>query len=224
VPEDGATWRAEAQRATFPDLTETEPQAALRAVQEAHPGRKPVDQGKVREATLMLLDAIGENPLREGLRDTPDRVARAWAEFMDYDPGKVSASFASEGTDQMVVVSGMRVWSLCEHHLLPFYCDVTVGYLADDHLLGLSKLARIAHKHAHGLQVQERLVEQIAAEVKDLAGTRDVAVVASGVHLCMVMRGVRTDGRMTSASISGRFREPSARAEFMSLAANASQL
>jgi GTP cyclohydrolase I len=119
----------------------------------------------------------------------------------------------------MVVVSGVRVWSLCEHHLMPFSCDVTVGYVARGLVLGLSKFARIAHKHAHSLQVQERLGQQIADDVARASGSPDVAVLCRGVHLCMAARGVRSDGVMTSSVLRGAFRHtPSARAEFLDLA------
>lgn len=126
---------------------------------------------------------------------------------MEYDPGNTDTCFESVTTDQMVVVTGMRVFSLCEHHLLPFWCDISIGYIATDKVLGLSKFARIAHKHAHKLQIQERLVHEIAEEIKEITGIQDVAVVSKGVHLCMVMRGVRTPGVLHSSILSGRFRE-----------------
>lgn len=127
--------------------------------------------------------------------------------------------FESVQTDQMVTVSGMRVWSLCEHHLLPFWCDVSVGYLAKRHVLGLSKLARIAHHRAHALQLQERLVQQIASDVARLAKTKDVAVVAQGEHLCMSMRGIKTPGLMVSSVMKGAFlKQPEVRAEFLGIA------
>lgn len=167
----------------------------------------------------MLLAAIGEDPEREGLRDTPRRWAKSWAEFMDYDPGKVDTCFEAVKADQMVVVSGVRVWSLCEHHLLPFWCDVAVGYTTDQAVIGLSKVARLAHKHAHRLQVQERLVEGIADDVQAQTGSENVAVLAQGVHTCMVMRGIKTPGTMTSSAMRGSFRHnDAARAEFLRLA------
>ncbi len=165
-----------------------------------------------------LIVAIGENPDREGLRDTPARWARFWDEFVNYDPGKTDVTFASATTDQMVVIGPLRVWSLCEHHMLPFWCDISIGYIAGDRVLGLSKFARIAHKFSHGLQIQERLVHQIADEVQKLTGSKDVAVLGDGVHLCMVMRGIKTPGKMKTSIMRGVFREGhSARAEFMAL-------
>lgn len=180
--------------------------------------RERVSRHEVARAVRALLEAMGQDPEREGLRDTPRRVAEFWKEFMDYDPGKLETTFESVRTDQMVAVTGMRVWSVCEHHLLPFWCDVSVGYIAQDRVLGLSKFARIAHRHAHQLQLQERLVDGIAAEVKARARSSSVAVVARGVHLCMVMRGIRTPAVMTSSAMHGAFREnPVARQEFMAL-------
>ncbi len=181
--------------------------------------RRPVDFHAALDAVRDLLQALGEDPDREGLQDTPRRVAAMWQEFIDYDPGRLDTAFAAQRTDQMVVVSGMRVWSMCEHHLLPFWCDVSIGYLARAKVLGLSKMGRIAHKHAHQLQLQERLVDGIATELQEVLGHEDVAVVATGEHLCMTMRGIATPHRMTSSSIHGAFREVAARAEFFSLVA-----
>lgn len=165
-----------------------------------------------------LLQAIGEDPERDGLKDTPRRFADWWEEFICYHPGSLDTCFESVTTDQMVTVSDMRVWSLCEHHLLPFWCDVSIGYIAGEQVLGLSKFARIAHKYAHTLQLQERLCHQIADEVTQIVGTEDVAVLASGQHLCMAMRGIRTPGTMTSSVMRGVFRSSSeARMEFLTL-------
>lgn len=165
-----------------------------------------------------LLEALGEDSTREGLLDTPRRFADAWQEFIEYEPGKLNTTFGSVVSDQLVIVSGIRVWSFCEHHLLPFWCDVHIGYISQDKLLGLSKFARIAHAKAHKLQVQERLVEEIALEVKELAQTDDIAVLAEGEHLCMTMRGIQTPAKMISSVMWGVFREEdSARAEFLAL-------
>jgi GTP cyclohydrolase I len=153
------------------------------------------------------------------LVDTPRRFAAWWREFIEYDPGTVDTTFEAVSTDQMVIVSGLRVWSLCEHHLLPFWCDVSIGYITGDRVLGLSKFARIAHQVAHRPQLQERIVQEIADEVERLVQSRGVAVIASGQHLCMTMRGIKTDGRMKTSVMRGVFREDSdARREFLSLA------
>lgn len=166
-----------------------------------------------------LLTAIGEDPERPGLLDTPRRFADSWQEFIEYDPGRVDTVFEQVEADQLVVVSGIRVWSLCEHHMLPFWCDLAIGYIADGKVLGLSKFGRIAHQCAHRLQIQERLVQQVADEVQRVTQSPDVAVLASGVHLCMVMRGIKTPALMTSSVMRGCFRqEASARQEFLNLA------
>jgi len=177
-----------------------------------------VDRVGVERAIRLLLMCIGEDDLREGLRETPVRLARFWKEFIDYDPGKVDVTFSSVETDQMVVVKDIRVYSLCEHHLLPMILDVNIGYITRDKVLGLSKLARIAHKHAHRLQIQERLTRDIAYEVGRLANTKDVAVLIEGTHLCMQMRGIRSSGTMITSTLMGTFKDkPACRAEFLQL-------
>lgn len=182
-----------------------------------------VDYDKLVQIGRDLLIAIGEDPERDGLKDTPHRYAKWWREFIDYDAGKIETSFQLENNDQMVAVTGMRVWSLCEHHLLPFSSTISIGYIPKDKVLGLSKFARIAHKYAHKPQVQERLVQEIADEVKKITGSENVAVVADGEHSCMVMRGIRTSGNMRTSVMSGAFRnEPEARAEFLNLVASKS--
>lgn len=166
----------------------------------------------------LLLTEIGEDPEREGIQDTPARVARWWREFTDYDPGNIGTTFDAVQTDQMVAVTGVRVWSLCEHHLLPFYTDLTMAYLTEQQVLGLSKFARIAHKHAHRLQLQERLVSGIADELEATTGSTNVAVLGKGEHLCMTMRGVRTPAHMHSSVLRGKFKtNATARAELFSL-------
>lgn len=177
-----------------------------------------MDLARIEGLGRELLLAIGEDPDREGLIDTPQRWARWWREFVEYDPGNTGTTFQSVTTDQMVVVRGVRVWSLCEHHLLPFWCDISVGYIAVRKVLGLSKFARIAHQFAHRLQLQERLVHQIADEVERLTSASDVAVVGNGTHLCMSMRGIRSGGQMVTSVMRGAFFEDQrARQEFFEL-------
>lgn len=179
----------------------------------------PVDLSKLEHAARIIIGEIDENPDREGLADTPRRVARMWQEFTEYDPGNYVTTFESVVADQVVMVSGVRVWSFCEHHLLPFWCDLTMAYVTEKRVLGLSKFARIAHKWAHRLQIQERLVEQIANEVQSLTGSPGVAVLGRGYHTCMVMRGIKTDGFMTTSVLLGTMRDNIAlREEFLRLA------
>jgi GTP cyclohydrolase I len=165
-----------------------------------------------------LLVALGEDPDREGLQDTPRRFAAFWKEFVEYDPGNIDALFEVVSTNQMVIVSGIRVWSVCEHHLLPFWCDLHIGYIATDKVLGLSKFARIAHQFAHRPQVQERLVHEIADEIERLVETPDVAVIGRGTHLCMIMRGIRTPAEMVTSVMRGAFRQDAlVQSEFIQL-------
>ena len=182
-----------------------------------------VDLVKLQKIGQDLLETLGYDVRVPGVKDTPRRFARMWQEFIDYEPGNDDTTFESVETDQMVVVTGMRVWSMCEHHLLPFWCDVSVGYLTGDKVLGLSKFARIAHAAAHRLQLQERLVTDIADRVQAVTECKDVAVLAKGEHLCMTMRGVRTPAKMVSSVQRGDFlTNPSAREEFLRLCAYAS--
>lgn len=175
-------------------------------------------QYQIETLVKALLTAIGEDPVRSGLVDTPRRVAAFWSEFIDYEPGVTDTTFESITTNQMVIVSPIRVWSLCEHHLLPFWCDISIGYITRDKVLGLSKFARIAHQYAHKLQLQERLVDEIANEVERVTNSPDVMVMGRGEHLCMVMRGIQTPALMTSSRIKGIFVDDhAARAEFLSL-------
>lgn len=176
-----------------------------------------INHEKVKSLVTELLEALGEDPNREGLLETPRRIANFWRDFIEYEPGKLDTTFAAVKHNQMVCVTGMRVWSMCEHHMLPFWCDVAIAYIADEKVLGLSKFARIAHKHAHKLTLQEQLVADIANEVKDILGTDDVAVMAKGEHLCMTMRGIQTPHRMISSALNGKFHQAEQRAEFLRL-------
>ena len=178
---------------------------------------KKIDYDKVKSLVTELLTALGEDPSREGLAETPRRIASFWKEFIEYNPGKLDTTFGAVRHNQMVAVTGIKVWSMCEHHMLPFWCDVSIAYIADDRVLGLSKFARIAHKHAHKLTLQEQLVSDIANELKEILGTEDVAVMAKGEHLCMTMRGIKTPHRMISSALSGQFHKAEQRAEFFKL-------
>jgi GTP cyclohydrolase I len=177
-----------------------------------------VDHEALKEVCKAFLLAVGEDPERPGLLDTPRRFADHWREFFDYDPGRTETVFDSLGGDEMVVAGPTRVESFCEHHLLPFNCDIHIGYIASNKVMGLSKLPRIAHQFAHRLQIQERLVMQIGREVMRVAGCEDVAVVGRGTHSCACSRGVKARGLMMTCSfLHGRFKHDSAmRSEFMS--------
>lgn len=176
-----------------------------------------VDHAKVKSLVKELLIALGEDPNREGLKETPRRIANFWQEFIEYEAGKIDTTFSAVKHNQMVCVTGMRVWSMCEHHMLPFWCDVSIAYIADDKVLGLSKFARIAHKHAHKLTLQEQLVSDISDELVGILKTEDVAVMAKGEHLCMTARGIRTPHRMISSALNGQFHKAEQRQEFFNL-------
>lgn len=171
-----------------------------------------------------LLDCLGENRSREGLSNTPLRAAKAW-EFwtsgMFRDPKDVITTFdeAGENYNQMVVVSGIHIYSHCEHHLAPFFGEAVIGYIPDGKVLGLSKLNRIADIYSRRLQVQERLTSQIAECLDTLLSPKGVGVLVRCRHMCMESRGVQQRGTLTTTSaVRGCIdTEPSSRAEFMSL-------
>jgi GTP cyclohydrolase IA len=166
-----------------------------------------IDVMEVQRLYRELLLALGQDADREGLCNTPRRVATFWQDFLSYEPGYVDTLFVEEhGSQQFVLVTGIETWSMCEHHLLPIHLRVDIGYVPAGAVLGLSKLVRITEMYARGLQLQERLVEQVANELTKVTGSEDVAVVAAGHHLCMSMRGVRAaDARTLTQSLRGRF-------------------
>lgn len=179
-----------------------------------------MDRQKIEHAIRSLLEAIGEDPEREGLRGTPDRVARFWEEFVEYDPGNLDVNFESVQVDQLVILKGVPFVSLCEHHLLPFKGTVTLGYLTGKRVLGLSKLARIVQKAAHNLQIQERMTKEIADEIQKLVPDAfGVAVLVRAHHSCMSMRGIKSKGDMVTSVLYGGMRDnPTLRHEFLTLA------
>jgi len=175
-------------------------------------------QARLEQIGRELLETLGYDPTATGLKETPARWARWWEEFTNYEPGQTDITFEEAVAGQLVVVSGMRLWSVCEHHLLPFEVEVAVGYVPSEHLLGLSKFARIAHAAAHRLQLQERIASQIAEHVKALSGTNDLAVLVRGRHLCMEARGIRTPAISTSLVTFGALREYGLQQSFLALA------
>jgi GTP cyclohydrolase I len=165
-----------------------------------------VDTARVADLISQLLMALGEDPAREGLIGTPGRVAAWWAEFLSPDDVTVTCFSESQLSDQLVIVGGMSVWSLCEHHLLPMNLQVMAGYVPAGEVVGLSKFGRIAEHFAGRLQVQERFTEQVAEYLTSVIGRKDIAVAVRGAHLCMSMRGVRMEAaRTTTLHAGGRF-------------------
>ena len=178
---------------------------------------------KLEMNTKNLLELLGEDPSREGLLNTPKRVAKAW-EFLtkgyneNLDELINNAIFEGESKD-MVIVKNIEFYSLCEHHMIPFYGKAHIGYIPDGKIIGLSKLARITDLFSQRLQVQERLTNQIAQCLQDVLNPRGVAVVLEGKHFCMLSRGVQKQNSIaTSSSMLGIFREKeSTRNEFLKL-------
>lgn len=178
---------------------------------------------RLEEITRELLLQVGEDPEREGLVRTPQRVARSLRELTS-GYGKtaqevVGTGIFEEDCSEMVIVKDIEFYSLCEHHLLPFYGRVHVAYIPDRKIVGLSKIARITDVFARRLQVQERMTVQIAEAIQDLLQPKGVGVVADAAHLCMMMRGVQkqNSSTMTSCLLGGFRTNPDTRSEFLGL-------
>ncbi len=176
------------------------------------------------ELVRAQLEALGEDPDREGLRDTPERVARSFS-FLTrgYQLSVADAigdAVYDEAHDSMVMVKDIELYSLCEHHMLPFFGKAHVAYIPDGKIVGLSKLPRVVEVFARRLQVQERLTEEIAQALEDVLKPQGVGVVVEAYHLCMMMRGVQKQNSKTiTSAVRGLFRsDPRTREEFMQLA------
>jgi len=182
----------------------------------------PVDHARIRRAVREILAAIGEDPDREGLLDTPDRVARMYAEIfagLHTDPAIHLQKTFTQKHDEMVLVKDIEFASCCEHHLLPFFGKTHIAYLPNGQIVGLSKLARVVDAVARRPQVQERMTEEIADLIMKHLKPRGVAVIVEASHSCMTIRGVRKPAAMTiTSSMRGGFLDnPATRAELMSL-------
>ena len=181
------------------------------------------DLNKIKELTRDLLDEIGENPDREGLLKTPERVAKAWEFFSQgYSTDIqeiVNGAIFDEDCSEMVVVRDIEFFSMCEHHMIPFFGRCHVGYLPNKKIIGLSKIPRIVDVFSQRLQVQERLTTQVAETLMDILDPKGVGVVMEGRHLCMQMRGVEKQSSLaTTSSMLGKFRESDrTRSEFLSI-------
>ncbi|MET0521272.1 MAG: GTP cyclohydrolase I FolE [Jiangellaceae bacterium] len=181
------------------------------------------DSARIEAAVGEILEAIGEDPSREGLRQTPARVARAYEEMfrgLRENPEEVLTTTFELDHDEMILVKDIEVASTCEHHLVPFYGYAHVAYIpgSDGRITGLSKLARLVDVFAKRPQIQERLTTQIAESLCRLLEPAGVMVVIEAEHLCMTMRGVRKPGAKTlTSAVRGQLRNPATRAEAMSL-------
>ncbi len=183
-----------------------------------------MDQAKIKAAVVSLIEAIGEDPRREGLAETPRRIAEMYAELfagINKDPKEELKVGFEEGHREMVIVRDIPFYSMCEHHLLPFYGVIHVGYIpnADGRIVGISKLARVVEIIARRPQLQERMTTQIADTIVQALNPYGVVVVVQAEHMCMIMRGVKKPGsNIITSAIRGTFRTRAAsRAEFFSL-------
>lgn len=165
---------------------------------------------KALAAVRTILEYIGEDPDREGLKETPARVVKSWSKlFGGYDQKPIDvmkARFSKDGYDQMIILGPVEYWSTCEHHMIPFYGTVQIGYIPGDDgkVVGVSKLARVVEIFARRLQIQERMTEQIANAIEKETGAKGVGVIVRGKHLCMVARGVeKQQSIMTTSALHG---------------------
>ena len=194
-----------------------------RISQEPREDIPPFDQERAERAVRELLIAVGEDPDREGLLDTPARVSRAYRELlggMRLGPEEVLTTTFDLGHDEMILVRDIELWSMCEHHLVPFTGVAHIGYIPNERgqITGLSKLARLVDLYARRLQVQERLTTQVAEALMDILEARGAIVVIEAEHLCMTMRGVRKPGSKTvTSAVRGSMHNAATRSEAMSL-------
>jgi GTP cyclohydrolase I len=159
-----------------------------------------VDQAKVKEAVRLLIEGIGEDVNREGLIDTPDRIARMYEELlsgMEQSPSEILAKTFSASDNEMIIEKDITVYSMCEHHMLPFYGKAHIAYIPNDKVVGISKLARTVEVFARRLQIQEKLTAQIADALMDNLSPKGVMVMIEAEHMCMTMRGVKKPGTQT---------------------------
>lgn len=176
-----------------------------------------------KEAVKNVLLAIGEDPDREGLKDTPQRVIRSWEKLYggyNQDPVKILGTVFEDGAcDEIVILKNIKYTSTCEHHMIPFYGDVSIGYIPDGKVVGISKLARLVEVFARRLQIQERMTTQIADTLMEVLRPKGVMVVCNGQHLCMIARGVeKPTSVMTTSAVRGVFKtNANTRNEFMEL-------
>ena len=181
-----------------------------------------IDEAKIEQAALAMIEAIGEDPHREGLAGTPQRVARMYTELfsgIDIDPAEVLSTGFNEQHKELVILKSIPFYSMCEHHLLPFFGTTHIGYIPDGKVVGISKLARALGIIAARPQLQERLTSQLADAIMTAIKPLGVGVVVEAQHLCMCMRGVRKPGsNVVTSAMRGTFRKDNTtRAEFLSL-------
>ena len=200
--------------------------AARREAIKSPVGARAFDSERIMSAVKEILNAVGEDPAREGLRDTPRRVAAMYQELfsgLTYDPAEHLATyFESENHDEIVLLKDIEFFSTCEHHLLPIIGRAHVAYLPTRRIVGLSKLARVVEGFARRPQIQERMTNQIADALNDSLTPQGVAVIIEAQHLCMTVRGIKKrQSTMTTSAMRGAFvDDPATRSELMSLVYN----
>ena len=184
---------------------------------------KEPDPKRIAALVKSLLTELGEDPVRDGLKKTPERVAKSLVYltrgYRQNVKAVVNGAYFASGTNHMVILKNIELYSMCEHHLLPFFGSCAIGYISQGKVLGVSKLARIVDMYARRLQIQERLTEQIADAVMKEADAEGVGVVIRAKHLCMMMRGVeKQNSEMVTSAVLGSFRsDEKVRGEFLSL-------
>ncbi|MBQ3899945.1 MAG: GTP cyclohydrolase I FolE [Lachnospiraceae bacterium] len=159
-----------------------------------------MDQEKIKQAVSLLLEAIGEDKEREGLKDTPDRIARMYEEIFegyDKDPKEILSKVFTADNSEMVIEKDITFYSMCEHHMMPFYGKAHIAYIPGEKVVGISKLARTVEVFARRLQIQERMTGQIADAIMESLGAKGAMVVLEAEHMCMTMRGVKKPGSKT---------------------------
>jgi len=185
------------------------------------PSKTDLNEEVMRNKIREILRYIGEDPDREGLLFTPERIVDSWKEiFSGYkeDPRSLLKTFDKESYDEMVVLRGVDFYSMCEHHMLPFYGKAYVAYIPNRRIIGVSKLVRLVNIYSRRLQIQERLTDQIARFLMDELEALGAGCIIKARHLCMMMRGVNSQGsEMITSSLLGAFRNSEVRAEFLNL-------
>lgn len=183
--------------------------------------KDPIDQPRIRESVHAMLESIGEDPSRQGLLGTPDRIARMYAEILDgyrTEPQKlINNALFDVSYNEMVLVKDIEYASICEHHMMPFFGHAHVAYIPNGKVIGLSKIPRVVDMFAHRLQLQENMTRQIADFLDEALEPLGVGVVVEGLHLCSMIRGVKkANARMVTSAMSGGFlKDPRTRSEFM---------
>ena len=173
-----------------------------------------MDKERIKKLVRELIIELGEDPTREGLKDTPSRIADAYGEiFSGYDSdSELSVQFSEDS--ETVVAKNIQFYSMCEHHMLPFYGTIQIAYVPNGRVFGISKLVRVVEKFSKRLQIQERITKNIADELYS-QGVKGVAVIADAEHLCMKMRGVKNDAKVTTSAFRGTFEDQKTKEELL---------